>query len=93
MITGIDWYEYQIKAKEKQLAHHRGLKEVYKDKDCGVDLDQMIYDDQQYLIMLKHSLKNEMWYKDDIEQCTDNVVINVNQADFLKHLIGWCADK
>ena len=67
MVTGIDWYEYQIKEKEKELARHKALREVYRGKDCGVDIDQMIYNDEHYLIMLRYSLQSYMWYRDDRE--------------------------
>lgn len=73
MITGIDWYEHQIREKKKQLAKHRALLEIYKDKDAGVDLEQMIYDDEHYIMILQFSMENAMWYKEraDIGWCAD----------------------
>jgi len=71
MITGIDWYEYQIKQKQKELARHKALAAIYEGQDVGVDIQQMIYDDEQYLIMLKYSMQSAMWYKDDLGWCSD----------------------
>lgn len=65
MITGIDWYEYQISEKKKQLKKHQDLAEQFKGKDEESIYRQLAYDDKHYLIMLKHDLENFMWYRDD----------------------------
>lgn len=60
----IDWCIKQIAEKEKQLEKHRELKRIYEGKDCGVDLDELINDDTKYIMLLKYSLENALWYKD-----------------------------
>lgn len=65
MITGIDWYEYQIKEKTKQLKKHNFLAEISQDETLRETYKQLAYDDEQYLIMLKYSMQNSMWYKDE----------------------------
>lgn len=64
MITGIEWYEHQIEEKEKQLKRHKALAEIYKGTEYGKTFQQLVYDDEQYLIMLGYSLENSMWYRD-----------------------------
>lgn len=74
MITGIDWYEYQIKEKQKQLKKHQFLANLFKGQENESVYRQLAYDDRQYLIMLKYALKSAMWYKDDrddIGWCAD----------------------
>lgn len=74
MITGIDWYEYQIKEKQKQLKKHQFLANLFKVQENESVYRQLAYDDRQYLIMLKYALKSAMWYKDDrddIGWCAD----------------------
>lgn len=75
MITGIDWYECQIREKEKQLKKHNTLAKLFKGQENEQIYQQLAYDDQQYLIMLKYALENAMWYKDpkdeNIGWCAD----------------------
>lgn len=64
MITGNDWYEYQIKEKRKQLARHSELADVYKGRDVEENFRQLAYDDERYLVLLKYARENAMWFKD-----------------------------
>lgn len=74
MITGIDWFEHQIKEKQKQLKKHQFLADLFKGQESESVYKQLAYDDQQYLNMLRYAQDNAMWYKDDRENigwCAD----------------------
>lgn len=75
MITGISWYEHQIKEKQKQLKKHEALAKIFKGQPSEEIYKQLAYDDNQYLIMLKHSWYNGMWYQEtnneNIGWCAD----------------------
>lgn len=71
MITGYAWYDYQLEQKRKQLTRHKELLKIYAGKDVGVDLEQMIYDDEQYIAMLKLAKKTANGYDSEFGWCAD----------------------
>lgn len=75
MITGLEWYEHQIKEKKKQLVRHEELTAIYKGKEEEETFRQLAYDDQRYLALLKFGRENWMWHKDgrdvEIGWCAD----------------------
>lgn len=71
MITGDDWYDYQLEQKRKQLSRHKKYLEIYAGKDVGVDLEQMVYDDEQYIYMLKLAKKTAKGYDSEFGWCAD----------------------
>lgn len=60
----LDWLLRQIDLKEKQLKKHAALAIMSEDESTTEMYSRMAYDDKQYLIMLRYSLRLEMEYKD-----------------------------